>query len=338
MKVAASVPHQFSSGELLDPEKVNNNFQYVADVINDCAQQRYAHSVVTLPFYLGITGMSQADNQATRSYLIYAPVELTIERMFLDGALASGAATVVVYNASTGATAPTGVANPVFTPTTTEATLTYTQSIVIPAGSTYRIEITGTTFTTSKLDLILHFRTDRYKTSTSDTVETPTFELVVEGSNLDATVFAANSLALNTASNANIAKQTLLRVSAYVFPSFTSATDPDLLRQEVPLADSGDTVCTAYGIYCHTAYAAAGAAGNTITSTLANATGASTGLSVANSMNGVTETAAFDGTPTVSLSSVSADAPSNTALDYRLTVANSALATCNKTVVWLYTT
>ncbi len=338
MKIAASVPHQFGDGELLDPEKVNNNFQYIADVINDCAQKRYAHSVVSLPFYLGITAMSNADNQATRSYLIYAPVELTIERMFLDGALASGAATVVIYNASTGTTAPTGVANPIFTPTTTSATLTFTQSIVIPAGSTYRIEITGAAFTTSKLDLVLHFRTDRYKTSTSDTVSVPTFELVVEGSDLDAAVFAANSLALNTASNANVAAQTALRVSAYVFPTFSSATDPDLLRQEVPLADAADSVCTAYGIYAHTAYAAAGAVGNNVTSTLANAAGASTGLTVTNSMNGVTEAAAFDGTPTVSLTSGTADAPSNTALDYRITTSNSVVASCTKNVIWLYTT
>ena len=336
MKIKTTLPAQFQDDELLTPTKVNKNFSYVKDAIETVASKRYCYSTVVLPFCLGVTAISEADNQATRSFLVYAPITLTVDTVFLDGALASGAATLNVYNASTGTTAPTGVANPIITPSTTSQTLSYTQSIVIPAGSTYRFELTGTAFTTSRLDLQLVFKSDRFLPASTDTKTSASYTPVTERSLTNATDFNTNVTALQSAVSANAAYTNAVRVEAYSFVNFATGTDADLQKHTVPLSYSTQATGTVFALYQHAAYASAGSVFNTVTATLANAAGSATGLAGSCNMNGVTEAVSIDTSPTVSLASGTSGAPSNTALDYSLTVANNAATNCKRSTVWLF--
>jgi hypothetical protein len=333
MKIKPQAPHQYIDGELLAPSKVNRNNAYFKSAIEAVADKRFSYSVVTLPFYLGITGISQADNQGTRSYLIYAPLTMTIEQMFLNGSLASGAATVVIYDAVTGTTAPSGVANPIFTTTTTSQELSYTQGITIPAGSTYRIEITGATFTTSKLDLIMHIKTDRFMPGSSDVKQTPIFTPVTEADAINATTFASQISAMSAVVTANSNNTNAVRVEAYVFANVATGTDADLRRREVALSTSTVATGTVHTMFQHSSYASSGAVFTTVAATLGDASGTTTGLATSCAMSGVTEATATDSSPQVALTGASA---SNSALDYRITLVNSAATNSPKTVVWLF--
>jgi uncharacterized protein YcfL len=339
MKVLTSnPPHKWKTGNLLDPEKVNDNLTYLTETAADVFSKRYAHSVVSIPFYLdSATGLTQANNQATRSIILTAPDTLVIERMYLDGALASGAATVVIYNATTGTTAPTGVTNPIFTPTTTDQTLFYGKQIQIDQGDSVRIEITGATFATSKLDLILHIRTDRFNRTDTDTLQTPSITKVTEADALDATAFNANTTAISSAVTANIAADRALKCSFVQFSNFTSSTDADRLRLEIPRTDDSTTRQQLVRISCAAAYASNGAGGSTVTWTVLNESGVTTSLASALSMSGVTESLGFDTVPEVDLSTVPPTVASDTTQDYRITVANSTATNCVKAYAFLWT-
>jgi hypothetical protein len=331
------VPNTFYDGELLDPNKVNDNNIYVNDVINYIASNRYVRSVVVLPFYLGVTSISQADNQATRSYLIPAVNNLVIERISMVGALASGAATINIYNATTGTTAPSGVSNPIFTPTTTSTSQIYTQPITLAAGAVYRLEITGTTFATSKLDVELILRSDKLCPSGTDLTPAPEFTLFEEVDSLDATEFTAAVTALTAAVTTLTANTTALRVQAATFSSFSNATDADTLRMDLPLATNTVASESIYTMVSSVSMAAAGAALQQITCGITTAVGGSIGVSNVHSVSGLTESTATDST----VADIAVATPaviSDNSADYRITVANSAATVCSKATIWLFTT
>jgi len=336
MRIQTQAPIQFATGQLLDPNKVQENQQYMLDAVAAVTEKRYAHSVISMPFYRGITACTQADNQATRSFLFTAPDNVMVERAFLVGALASGAAVLNVYNASTGTTAPTGIANPILTPTTTVDTQVFAQSFIIPAGSTYRFELTGTTFTASKLDLVLHLRTDRFNLSGTDTLTEPTVTPFTEATSLDAVAFNANVTAITSAVSSNTAAARALRCQfVQLGTNFTNASDADLLRMNLPRITNTIARETIYRIdvtFCT-------AANSTITVTAAVLTeaGAATGLSAAASTAASTEASASDTFPAVDLSSATAGVCQTTASDYRLTVSNGSATAVVKAYVTLWT-
>lgn len=337
MQAKTTVPNIFFTGELLDSNKVNDNNQYVADVISDVASLRYVHSVVHLPFYLGTTALSNADNQATRSYIIPAIDTCVIERIIVSGALASGSADINMYNATTGTTAPTGVSNPIVPSlSTVSGTFTYTQPITMAAGAFYRLEISGTAFTTSKLDVTLHIRTDKLNTAGTDLEPSPSWVRLTELDSVSATTFNANTTALSGAASTLNSNTRALRVSAYTFSSFSSATDADTLRMELPRAYSSDATQTIHQMVSSVSMVSAGTALQTITCSVLNAAGSSIGVSNVHSVSGLTESTATD-TTSVDVSSGTLGITTDTTADYRVISANSAATVCSKATIWVFT-
>lgn len=336
MHIKATPPNIFYDGELLDTIKLNDNAQYVADAVAEVSKRRYAHSVVRLPFYLGTTGISQADNQATRSYVIPAIDDMLIERIIINGGLTSGSATLVIYNATTGTTAPTGVTNPIATLSTTVGTQVYTQPIYMSAGNQYRLEITGAAFVTSMLDVVLHFRTDKLNPAGTELTPSPNYTKLKESDSLDPAVLVANGTAFTSAVSTLSSNQRALRVSAYTFASFNNSSDADTLRMELPRAYSSDATQTIYQMVSSVSMVSAGTALQTITCSVTNASGTSIGVSNSHSVSGLTESTTTD-TTTADVSSGTSGITSDSTADYRVTVANSAATVCSKATIWVFT-
>lgn len=334
MKILTSnPPHQYKAGNLLDPNAVNENLSYLADATADAASKRFAHSVVVYPFQEHVSsGYQDGYTQERRSYRVTAVETLWIERAYLDGALSAGSADIYIYDESTGA-APPNVTNPILSATTTEATDFFGQEIQIPAGSTYRFEIVGGSFTVSKLDLIVHYRTDRFNTAGSDTLQTPAVSFFTEGDAIDATAFAAAHSAIDTAVSANVAKTSARKVMLFVAHNFVTGTDADLRRWELPRVNSATGRCKVVGLNAFALFGSGSSAG--ITWAVLTQSGGSTGVSTTVSMGGGTF-ATNSTASTVDLHTASAEIEQNASLDYRITVTSNTSTNCLKSYCYVW--
>jgi hypothetical protein len=153
---------------------------------------------------------------------------------------------------------------------------------------------------------------------------------------LDATAFNANTTAISSAVTANIAADRALKCSFVQFTDFTSSTDADRLRLEIPRTDEQKARQQLARINTAAAYASNGAGGSTVTWTVQTETGSTTSLATALSMSGVTEQTGFDTVPEVDLAHL-AGTTQDATLDYRIIVANSTATNCVKAYAFLWT-
>jgi hypothetical protein len=332
----------YESGELLDPRRQNANLDYLVDGYESMFSRRYCHSAVLYPFRKSITGTySNSDSTGVRSYRFYAFQDTDITRMYCDGYTSTGTAYINIYDVATGA-APKGVANPVFTITTTQPTSQdlYAVPVTIPSGSTYRWEISGT-FTTAKVDLIVHFRTDAWA---NDSVS-PSVTYATEAEPLDGYVWDDNLSALADAMPGMLTASPR-RATLYVQHNITSSTHASRNRWEIPVMNTNSAYLTdlrfpngvvftnIVGMFAHAVYASAGSAGNTVTWTIYNSAGVSQ-MSAACDMNGVSEdSATATGFITGYTNSTSTSA--STGADYYITVANNSATNCTKTYCYIF--
>lgn len=329
-------PWIFQTGHVLDPQHINDNLDYVVGAAEDVYGRRFTHTPVVYPWHIdSVNGLTDGYSQEARSYRVRAVDTLWVERIYLDGYCISGTATLNVYDVAT-AMAPTGVTNPVATISTTDDTVIFNQEMQIAAGSTYRFELAGT-FTTGRLDMIVHYRSDRFNQSGTDLYATPTFAHFTEESTVGAAAFQAQHDAVATAV-ADLATDgaRCLKPFVVVASNFTSATDADTLRFEIPRIYSSRGTCTIYRIEGYAIYATAGSGGETVTWTLQNSAGTALGLTATCQMSGQTYNTASDSSPTVDTHSSTTGAESLVANDYRITVANSSTKICTRAYCYLW--
>ena len=321
MKILSKPPFEYKTGSLMDPNDVNQNQQYMLRAIAECGSKRFSHTPVVLPYYTDCaTGYSQADSSEKLSYRFSAMDTVWLEHAFLDGYV-SGTATINLYDTATGL-APSGVVNPILSASGTTFDLTG-QVIQLDAGHTYRFGLEGTSFSTTKLDLVLHFRSDRFNTAGTDTLVTPSVTSFTEASPLSATTFNANVSAINNAVTSNTGKTRAAKPMVFIAQNFTPSTDGYLLQWTIPVVDTSVYRSKVVKMDVFALYSTAGSAGNQVTWTLNNASGVSTGLTASADMNGVTFATASSST-SVALESATTGAQSNTSKDFSLTVSTNA--------------
>lgn len=328
-------PHKFKTGALLDPNRINDNMAYMLDANNDVASKRFSKSIISIPFEVDVAnGYTDGYSQEVRSYRFTAVHTMWIERAFLEGQLASGTATLSVFNIATGLP-PAGVVNPIFTPTTDYAQLYYGSEILIPAGTTLRFELTGTPFVVDKLDLILHIRTDRFFTGSTNVVSNPIVTNLTQADGIAAATLSTNYAAIDAAVAANSTKNTARKVMFFVANNFTNSTDVDLLRWDIPRTDANGNRQTVIGINLFAIYATTGTTSTFVSWSLQTETGGTTGVSAAAPMSGLI----LSGSTTVATSTLATAVPgieSDSTKDYRITVANSSAINCVKSYAYVW--
>lgn len=340
--ITGNSPYVWKTGQVLDPNRANDNWAFLSDACADVFDRRYAYSVVQYPFHKdpdGYSGISATSSQETRRFRISPAESLSIVGMFVDGSLTStnASATISFVDTSLDA-APAGVPTPIFTCDcdTAEKTQHFAQEIPLTAGSTYAFQLDGYGFTTDNLVLTVHFRSDRFNTAGTDTRQVPSITYYTEADQASAANWNANDNAISTAVTANIAKTSAQKPSLFVMHDFVDGYDSDLRRWDIPRVDSALFRSSVVRIQAFAHYASAGSAGNTVTWTLQDASGASTGLVATCDMNGQTFATASDTSPTVNLATAITGVSSDSSRDYRLVVANNSAINCIKSYCYIW--
>lgn len=335
MYVLPAPPITHGTGQLLDPNLVNQNMMYLVRAANDCFEKRLSHSVMVLPYQVDcVSGYNASDAQEKRRWRFTPPETTWIEAMYLDGYVA-GTATMNVYNLSTGGGDAAGVTNPVMTFSGNDSGV-FNQEIQLDGGTIYSFEAAGTSFNTTRLDLTLHLRSDRFFVSGADTSSTITInglDEFTEASAQNADDFNANVTSLSNGITNNTSLTQALKPMFFQLHDFTTSTTVTT-DFAIPVTDTADSQCKVVQMNVYALYASAGAAGATVIWTLKNAAGA-TQMTATCTMTGVTFATAT-ATGTVSVESAVASCQSDFTRDFTLTVANNKATNCIKSYCYLY--
>lgn len=181
MKVVTTPTTTFVTGDALTPPDLNAAYQYAHTAFLDVVSKRYTYSMLVLPFVESTAvGYVDTDSLEKRSFRFVCPRTCIAERAFLNANLVSNG-TVQVTILDTGAGVPSGATVPWLTTgpdPVTDATVDTTdinqERVLLVAGTTYVISlvgaVVGVTFTTSRFDVVLHLRTDRWQPGASSTL------------------------------------------------------------------------------------------------------------------------------------------------------------------------
>lgn len=160
---------RFTTGDSLSPTDLNDVFLYAKDALADVSEKRYAIAAITFTFIKNMAGgILNSSTIGVRTQRFTCPVACTVVRAFLNGNVtAASDMTISLQRAVTGVV-PTGATTPylnVVAGATTAADVndTNTQSVVLDAGVSYDLIIGGTSFTTERLDVVLHVQVDRWR-------------------------------------------------------------------------------------------------------------------------------------------------------------------------------
>lgn len=339
MKILTDPLYEFTTGEQLNPNRLNGNLSYVEDACDDVFSRRYADSVITFKWFSGYNN-AYTDAQVTGipdllKWRLPAPQALTITGMYLYGALYSGTAYISLYDNATGA-APAGVTNPIFTVQSNSVDQTYVRPLQMPAGAQWYWSMTGTSFNSRNLHMSVVIRTDRF--GSGDVKQDPSVAYVTENDAINATTYNSQVSGLETVISNNTAYQAALKATLYCDHWSSSSYNSTANSRPVPLVDSSKYRCTATRLDLFTVQSGNGSGSDSVTVTLNNAAGASTGLAATASVVGVSYASASDTSPAVSLTG-SSGVESVTGSDYNLvlTSTNAAGRTYYKSYYYLWT-
>lgn len=184
MKVIDVVrPVIFKTGQALPPEDINKVFLYAQDVVSDVAEKRFAICPVVLPFIRDMAaGVSNASSATMLTYRFVSPVRCTIQRAFFDGNLVSADRVNLDVVITGGSVRPVGATTP-YLSVEAQADVAVdcrdinVQHVQLEAGVNYSFVLSGTSFTTSRADLILHLAVDRW--NLAGQLEEPNFNPIL---------------------------------------------------------------------------------------------------------------------------------------------------------------
>lgn len=285
---------KFRTGEPLAPEELNRLFLYAQDAVADVAERRWALSSLTFPFVLSMTtGLTNASASRLRTIRFSCPLTCIVQRAHLNGNVTAAADLQVhLYVAGT-TTLPAGATSPylstgIVAGPTDDVTDINVDKVLLNAGTDYDLVISGTSFTTERLDITLDIAVDRWVATGS--LDVPSFipRLFVDEAP-DALEVADNTSRLGVEAAKFAAGRPLVGHVIWC-QDFVSGTDSDLRLFRVPQVAAARAQGDIVGYSLWVTMAAAGGAGDTVEVDLPFAT-------IGGSVNGVTE-AFFDGATT----------------------------------------
>lgn len=345
MKLFAAVPYAFQTGELLDPSRVNEDIQAVADYDAEVSGRRFTRSALVLRFMADMqTPYTNATSAEGRAFRLSFPKTVVVERAYFSYA-DTAIGTTINVNVTVAGTglAPPGITNPWLTLSGAtgagvEATALTVVPLTLAAGGQFRIELTATgAFSAVKAELVLHLMSDRFQdTSGADAHQRPAPILLTQASDLGAATFLAAAASVVTPAAANLAAANLpgFKASCFNMPALTSATAALLARWDIPRCTSSLRRQRISAVVIYAVLAVNGAAGQTVTWTLQDQTGA-TLQAFSASVAGVTFATLTTSGLTIDLSSATLGIKSDGAQDYRLVCSTNGATTIQKTYCYL---
>lgn len=277
MKVISSQQAvRFTSGDALSPTDLNDVFLYAKDALADVSEKRYAIAAITFTFIRSMAGgILNSSTIGVRTQRFTCPVACTVVRAFLNGNVtAASDMTISLQRAVTGVV-PSGATTPylnVVAGATTAADVndTNTQSVVLDAGVSYDLIIGGTSFTTERLDVVLHVQVDRWRAGGALALPDFVFDDFTDG--VADALLVAGSAGVGGAAGltTEVAKLSARAMSAAMFThtEFSIADTTGLRTLPVPSSfRSSSRIVRAY------LTSSSRAVGNTVTAVLKNAAG-----------------------------------------------------------------
>lgn len=345
MKVIESQRVDFVTGQNLPPEDLNAVFLYAKDALDDIVGRRFSRGVLLLPFVVDVgDDYDQALNAEVLTYRFTCPNTCYIERAYLSANMTSTAEVQWNITKVSGGTTPSGATTPwlstkgaivgpadagassadgIIASATDDISDTSLDRVLLEAGAEYKIAVTSTgNFSLQRCDIVLHTLTDRWTTGASTTATATSLTLQKDSSAIDATVVNANVSAVQTTAALLASKLDAPVPMLFVKHGLLSTTDADLRTFTVPLADTARARVKVTKIYVYAFVAGA----CTIKGILKNAAGAIVAEAdvVCSGAGFFSDSALAAGALPAALSSSTAGAPANTALDYTFTFENTS--------------
>lgn len=342
MKVHTTQPVVFATGEVLDPDDLNEVALYAQDALGDVAGRRFTRGVLLLPFVEDVgTPYIETMNAEELTFRFICPVTCVVERGFLHANLVSSAVVNVLITKGA-STQPTGCTDPYLSTGAAVASAAddtldiNVDRFVMTAGTEYRIKLSTTgTFTADRFDVSLHILTDRWTPAGATSVPSISPTLFKDadapnGTNVAAIATALTSAAGRLASEKNAPAPFLAAVRHH----FTSVTDADTLKFLIPRLNASRCQGIVRRVYLW-AYMA-GTGGGTVTATVRKAD-TTVVVTVTANVAGVTQASGDSGALVDDLTDSGAS-PATAADDWSIELANSSAGTdCVKAyaLVWL---
>ncbi len=256
---------KFRTGEPLAPEDLNRLFLYGQDAVADVGERRWLLSSLAFAFVQTMTsGLTNASAARLRTIRFSCPVTCIVQRAYLNGNVTAAADLQVhIYEAGT-TTLPAGATSPylstgIVAGPTDDVEDINVDKVLLEVGKDYDLIVSGSSFTTERLDITLDIAVDRWQG------DPPSFSprLFVDEVP-DALEVLDNQMNLNTAA-ARFASERPLVGHVIWCQDFVSGTDLDLrsfrLPQVAGARGRGDVV--AYSLWV--TMAAAGGVLDTVT-------------------------------------------------------------------------
>jgi hypothetical protein len=324
---------KFRTGEPLAPEELNRIFLYAQDAVADVAERRWALSSLTFPFVLTMTaGLTNASAARLRTIRFSCPLPCVVQRAYLNGNVTAAADLQVhLYQAGT-TTLPAGATSPYLSTGIVASPTEDTQDINVdkvrlPAGL-YDLVISGTSFTTERLDVTLDIAVDRWFATGS--LDEPAFSPRLFTDEVPDALAVDDNVDLLAIEAAKFATSRPLVGHVLWAQDFVSGTDVDLRSFRLPQVAGargvGDVV--GYSLWV----AMTDATGGTVTATLTPPVGSP--VVIGGAVGAVVE-AFFDGT--VTPEAVDAGDAEDSADDWAVAFANTSAANaCTRAVLVLW--
>ena len=339
MKVLTEEAVRFVDGEVLAPEHLNKVFLYAADAVDDVAERRFAKAVVVIPFVVDTAAGYTNASGSLLSYKWQAPVAVTVERCFVSANLVTASGVTLSVTKTSDASTPDGATVPLLSlPITASATTDVDDSsqdrFVLAENVEYAFTLAGSSFTTSRLDLILHVVVDRW-TLASSASDVPSFDptLFTDASAPNANLVGANqSTLLVQALKFGVSKGVV--PTFFVRASFNNATSANLLNFTLPRMHVSRADQTVIRLYCWAEMAGTG--GTTVVATLRDASATVLATATAN-VAGVSSAMGDSGVVNVNMASATTGVTATTASDYSVRLAAGNAVVCNRAHVLVWT-
>lgn len=341
MKITPAPYYRFRDGELLDSVRANDNLQSVLDVEADVSARRIVRSMLLLRFQTDCAaGYTQALSAENRTFRFSCPRTMVLERAFWTYEGTGTDIRVDLVEVDSGLP-PAGVTNPLVSvasgaPVASDIDVT---QVVLLAGVHYKFTITAAgAFSGTKADLILHLAHDRFQgLSGRDERLIPAPRYLTEQSDLSVATWLAHVDSGAQPANSNFSdgfKAGFAPVFAHM-PGLTSGTSASLCRWDIPRVD---TALRRQRIVAVTAYcilASAGAAGQTVTWSVQDQTGATVASWIV-TVDGLTYAHFTAHSLSISLQSATAGIASTPGSDYRIVVSTNGATTIQKTYAYVW--
>lgn len=231
-------PWIFKTGGYLLPQRLNENFQHIKILNDQCLERRYCHDIVVLPFHITAgTPLTNASPAALKKFKFVPSMDGVVESLQIHF-VGTGTGTVTL-SPLVGGVAVTGYNDLEISLSASSDTYSdiSSQPISVLGGQSLEVVLAGASFTCTQCWVSILYKTDRFtplgvnlETGFSPSMYQPRQSVDATQLNVIDLANALTAATNNTA--ANVSKGN--RLESYSLYNFTSATTAPKRKRRLP--------------------------------------------------------------------------------------------------------